>query len=136
MRLSSLFLLFVAPPAADAPLSLPSNAVVLVVAGWCAPCRGELVRLDDLAAAARPRNLLVAPLDDGASTRTMMAGVPAARRWTLAPAQRLRLAALVHTRSAGLPYAFATDGQGQRCADLAGGLDAPRTRALVARCLP
>lgn len=135
MRLSSLFLVPLLV-AADAPLPLPETAVVLVVAGWCAPCRAELAQLDAIAAAARPRTLLVAALDDGASTRAMMAGVPAERRWLLAPAQRAGLATLVYARSAGLPYAFATDAHGARCADLAGGLDAPRTRTLISRCAP
>jgi hypothetical protein len=139
MRLSRLFAAGLAGlvlPAADAPLALPREAVVLVVAGWCAPCRGEIARLASIAQAARPRTVLVAALDDQPSTRTMLAGVPAAHRWQLGRADRDRLGTAVFARSAGLPYAFATDARGARCADFSGGLDAPRTRALVARCDP
>lgn len=137
MRLSTLFAAAVAlVAAADAPLALPPAAVVLVVAGWCAPCRGELARRAELEAAAAPRMLRVVALDDARSTREMIAALPSAAVWRLSPADRIRLADLVYARSAGLPYAFATDARGQRCADLAGGLDPARTRALVARCPP
>lgn len=135
MRLSTLFrgvpLLLVAA----APIA-PPRALVLVVAGWCAPCRGELARLAELAAAAQPLTLRVVALDDARSTRELMATVPAPIAWRLSPADRARLADAVYARSAGLPYAFATDASGSRCADTAGGLDAAKTRALVARCAP
>lgn len=136
MRLSTLFAcLLAAAPAAGMPAA-PPHAVVLVVAGWCAPCRAELARRAEIEAAAAPRTLRIVALDDTASTRAMLAGLPPSAMWRLTPADRVRLADSVYARSAGLPYAFATDPRGQRCADLAGGLDAPRTRALVARCPP
>ena len=122
--------------AADAPLVAPADAVVLVVAGWCAPCRAELADLKAIAAAARPKAVRVAALDDLPSTRAMLAGVPEAQRWSLGPRDRARLAEAVFARSAGLPFGFATDARGRWCADRAGGADAVRTRQLVARCAP
>lgn len=142
MRLSTLFgagpaavFLFAAAPA-ERPLAVPHDAVVLVVAGWCAPCRGELAQREQIAAAAAPRVVRIAAIDDSPSTRAMVAAVPAWAVWHLTPGERLALADAVNARSAGLPYAFATDARGRRCADLAGGLDAARTRTLVARCPP
>lgn len=135
MRLSTLFRVLPALAlAAAAGPAAPPASVVLVVAGWCAPCRGELARLGEIAAAAAPRTVRVAALDDARSTRAMLGGLPAGVEWRLAPAERRRFAEAVTGRSAGLPYAFATDARGERCAELAGGLDSSRTRALVARC--
>lgn len=139
MRLSSQIAVAMAGAllaAADAPLVAPADAVVLVVAGWCAPCRAELAGLHAIAAAARPKSIRVAALDDLPSTRAMLASVPMAQRWRLGPRDRARLAEAVFARSAGLPFAFATDARGGWCSDRAGGLDAPRTQQLVARCAP
>lgn len=119
-------------PAASSPW--PPNAVVLVVAGWCAPCHGEVQRLDAIADAAGGRQVRVVGLDLTAGTRALLARVSRARRWDPSPAERGALRDAVYARSAGLPYAVATDAAGQACADLTRGLDAARTRELVARC--
>lgn len=138
MRLSTLFAPIAALTlsAAAAPPLGPASAVVLVVAGWCAPCRDEIAHREAIAIAARPRVVRVVALDNARSTRAMLAGVPVWAVWNLTPSERLRLAEAVFSRSPGLPYAFATDAAGRRCADVAGELDAAHTRALVARCAP
>lgn len=120
---------------AAAPVA-PPRAVVLVIAGWCAPCREELAHRAELAVAAAPRVVRVVGIDDSRSTRAMLAALPRWAVWHLDPAERARLAEAVFARSPGLPYAFATDAQGARCADVAGELNAAHTRALVARCAP
>lgn len=114
----------------------PASAVVLVVAGWCAPCREEIAHREAIAVAAAPRVVRIVAIDDPKSTRAMMAGLPRWAIWTLSPAERLRFADAVFARSAGLPYAFATDANGKRCADFSGELDPVKARALVARCAP
>lgn len=137
MRVSTLF----APIAAlvlvgaSAPTAPPS-AVVLVVAGWCAPCHQEIAHREAIAVAAQPRVVRIVAIDDAASTRAMLASLPGWAVWKLTTSERLRLADAVFARSPGLPYAFATDAAGRRCADVAGELDPAHTRALVARCAP
>lgn len=122
-----------APPAET---SLPARAIVLVVAGWCAPCHGEIARLGEIASAAPGRSIRVTGLDRGAATRAMLAKVPPQHRWEPDSAVIARLRAQVFDRSAGLPYAIATDGEGRPCADLTLPLDRERTRDLVLRCTP
>lgn len=122
--------------AASGAPAAPPSAVVLVVAGWCAPCREELAARETIAVAAEPRVVRVVAIDDARSTRAMLAGVPPWAVWKLTPAERMRLAEAVFARAPGLPYAFATDAAGRRCADVAGGLDPAHTRALVRRCSP
>lgn len=137
MRLSTLF----APIAAltltaAVPPAAPPSAVVLVVAGWCAPCHDEIAQREAIAIAAQPRVVRIVAIDDAKSTRAMLASLPVWAVWKLTPSERLRLADAVFARSPGLPYAFATDAAGRRCADVAGELNPAHTRALVARCAP
>lgn len=121
-----------AAPAVEPPW--PSDAVVLVIAGWCAPCHREVTQLDAIAAAAGGRRVQVIGIDQSPGTRALLARVPAARRWLPSPAERSALREAVYAASAGLPYAVATDRRGRVCADARLGLDAARTRALVAQC--
>lgn len=112
----------------------PPDTVLLLVAPWCAPCYGELSRLDEIGAAAKPRAVRVMLIEDGPRARAMVRGVPAERLWTLSP-QRMRQArADLLEQAAGLPYSVVTDADGAICAGQGGGLDRERTRALVTRC--
>jgi len=120
---------------AAAPASpLPSDTVLLLVAPWCAPCYGELARIEALSVAARPRALQVMLMDDGARARAMVRRVPPALRWEPEPATLREARAMVAERSAGLPYSVATDDTGRICAEQHGGLDPDRVRSLGARC--
>lgn len=121
-----------AAPPVDPPW--PPDAVVLVIAGWCAPCHREVAQIDDIAAAAGGRQVQVIGIDQSPGTRALLARVPAARRWLPSPVERNVLRDAVYAASAGLPYAVATDRRGRVCADARLGLDAARTRALVAQC--
>lgn len=112
----------------------PANAVVLVVAGWCASCHEELTRLDAIVPAADGRRVLVVGLDNSPGTQAMLHRVPPAMRWQPGPSGRSALRNAVYTASAGLPYAVATDPHGRVCADLTLPLDPARTRALTMRC--
>lgn len=112
----------------------PPDTVLLLIAPWCAPCYGELARLDEIGAAAKPRAVRVMLIEDGPRARAMVRSVPAERLWTLSP-QRMRQARSdLLERAAGLPYAVVTDADGAICAGQGGGLDRERTRALVVRC--
>ena len=126
--------LALAGSAAEAPTSFPANAVLLFVADWCAPCHGEVARLDEIAGAARPRRVLVIGMDAGASRGRLAASVPDPHRWRPDPEALRRLRAAVSAASAGLPYSVATDARGRACADSWLSLTAARTRALVAAC--
>ena len=112
----------------------PRNALVLFVAPWCAPCYGELARLDDIAAAARPRQVRVLLVEEGARASAMVRTVEASRRWALPAREMRRVRADVWLRTGGLPYSVATDDEGRICAEQKGGLDPARTRQLVERC--
>lgn len=128
--------MLVASSAAGAGASIyPPDTVLLLVAPWCAPCYGELARLDEIAAAAIPRAVRVMPIEDGARAIAMVREVPADRLWTVSP-QRMRQArADLLEQAVGLPYAVVTDAGGAVCAGQGGGLDRERTRALVGRCV-
>jgi hypothetical protein len=114
--------------AADDPL--PPDALVLLVASWCAPCHEQLTRLDALAAAARPRRLVVAAVDDGPRTTAMVKDVPAPMLLRLRPRGWLRLPA----GAPGLPFAILTDRQGQPCATTGRAVMPTDVTALAARC--
>lgn len=120
--------------AADAPPRYPSDTVLLLVAPWCAPCHGEIARLDTIAAAARPRAVRVFMVEDGAPARAMWRSVPDAYRWTPPAGEERRYRSDALARAAGLPFGIATDAQGRVCAMRSGGLDAARVAALVAAC--
>jgi thiol-disulfide isomerase/thioredoxin len=136
-RLATAFLLGALASGAEAaePILLyPKNTLLLLVAPWCAPCYGELARLDDIAAAARPLQVRVLLVDDGIRARAMVRGVPSSHRWEPAADEMRRVRADLWTRTRGLPYTVVTDRHGKICAEQKGGLDPARTRALVERC--
>jgi thiol-disulfide isomerase/thioredoxin len=122
---------------ADTPVGeprYPPRAVIMPVASWCAPCRGELARLDEIAAAAGGRAIRILAIDDSAATVRMLRLVDPALVWRPDVAERVRLRAALLARTAGLPYAVATDVRGAVCAEENGALDAARTAALTHRC--
>lgn len=112
----------------------PANSVLLLVAPWCAPCHGELARLGEIAAAARPRRVRVFMVEDGARARAMWARVPEGYRWTPPDGEARRFRADALGRAVGLPFSMATDARGRICAARGGGMDAARVAALVAAC--
>lgn len=112
----------------------PENALVLFVAPWCTPCYGELARLDDIAAAARPRQVRVLLVEDGVRGRAMIRNLEPSHRWEPPASEMRRIRANMWRRTAGLPYSVATDERGRICAEQKGGLDPARTRQLVERC--
>lgn len=126
-----------AAPLATAPAEQPvwpADAMVLVVAGWCAPCHAEIARIDEVARAAGGRRVVVVGLDATAGTQALLARLPAGRRWEPSPVQRRRLREAVYAASAGLPYAVVTDADGRVCAEAMRALDADHARALVRSC--
>ncbi|VVS98727.1 conserved exported hypothetical protein [Sphingomonas sp. EC-HK361] len=123
-----------APAAADAPLRYPPATIVMFVAGWCAPCHGEIARLDDITAAARPFAVGVTVLDESAAGRAMMRAVPRDQLLMFPPEKRRQIEARLFRDSAGLPYSIAIDESGRVCADRRDGLDAAKARAMVAAC--
>ncbi len=120
------------PRAGEPPY--PPRAIVILVASWCAPCRGELARLGEIAAAAGDRSIRVLAIDDSAATARMLRLVNPMLVWRPDAAQRARVRAALLARTAGLPYAAATDARSAICAEENGGLDRVLTAALVRRC--
>jgi len=121
------------PPSTAA--TLPPDTLLLLVAPWCAPCWGELARLDGLVAAAAPLEVRVLSMEDGSRARAMVASLPEMRRWTPAISEREAVRAALWARTPGLPFSVATDRRGKICAEQGGGLDGPRVRALVQTCV-
>lgn len=108
--------------------------MLLVVAPWCAPCHGELARLDAITAAAAPRSVRVFLADRGPKAEAMVRGLAPDRRWQ-PPRDGWRHARDdLMARTPGLPFSVVTDAAGAICAQTGGGLDAPKMRVLVARC--
>lgn len=122
-----------AAAAVEAP-RYPPDAVLLFVASWCAPCHAELTRLPEIRAAARPLRVLVVPFDSGPATQAMLRGVAPAERWQPEGAERRSMETALYAETAGLPFALVTDRHGRRCAAWRAGLDAARTRTLIAAC--
>ncbi|SEK97681.1 hypothetical protein SAMN05216382_1229 [Sphingomonas palmae] len=119
-------------PVRDDP-RLPPRSVIVLVASWCAPCRGELLRLDTIAPVIGGRALRVLAIDDSAATARMLRVIDPARVWR--PDTRVdHVRALLLARTAGLPFSVVSDGRGVVCAQENGGLDAHRAAALVQRC--
>jgi thiol-disulfide isomerase/thioredoxin len=119
--------------AAETP-AFPRDAVVLFVADWCAPCRGEVARLPEIAAAAAPRRVLVASADPPARAARLLRGVPAEQRWAPNPDTYRQVRRDLLDLYPGLPLSLVTDVAGRRCATGRLPLDAARTRALLAAC--
>ena len=113
----------------------PADTILLFVAAWCAPCRGELARLDAIADAARPRPVRVVLLDDTKAGREMLRGIDPGRRWDPDRATQRRIDADLSAATAGLPYAMLTDADGLPCADRRGTLDVGRIRLLIETCV-
>ena len=112
----------------------PAESILLFVASWCAPCHGELARLDAIGRGAQPYRVLVVPFDDSRATRGMLERVPLAQRWQPDRGTQRRLAAEVAHRSAGLPFSLALDRDAQICAAHAQALDTASAAAMVAAC--
>mgnify|MGYP001806553564 CR=1 FL=1 len=129
MILAALAALGAAPPP-----SLPPKTVLLLVADWCAPCRGELARLDQLAAAAQPYAVRVLLVDDTRGGRRMLAALPDTRRWSPEDAARTATLAALLTNTAGLPHSVAIGRDGRVCGEVSGGLWPAGANGLVARC--
>ena len=125
LRYAAATLLVGAAPAAP----LPPDTLVLAVASWCAPCRGELARLDEIVAAAGATEVRVLPIDRSAATAAMLRGIDPRRIWRSAAAADAVLA-----ETGGLPFSVMTDNRGRRCAAHARPLDAAAVRAMRARC--
>lgn len=115
-------------------MKYPSNAVLMLVAPWCAPCYGELARIEEIAAAAKPKSVRVLMIDDGPAARAMVRGIDPSRIWGLSTQRMRPVRQALLARTPGLPYSVATDGDGLVCATYGGGLNAVTTRALVERC--
>ena len=128
--LSALALAAAPAPAADAP-EWPADAVLLFVAGWCAPCHAELAEVAELSTAAAPRRLLVVPADRSRTTAAMVAPLGEARVWRDAAAVR-RIGSGAY--GAGLPVTLVTDAEGRVCAEHRRVLRPGDLAALAARC--
>ena len=112
----------------------PSDTVLLLIAPWCAPCYGELARLDEIAAAAGPRAVRVMLIEDGPRATAMVRALRPEQVWTASPRQMRQARADLLERAVGLPYSIVTDARGAVCAGQGGGLDRARTALLVKRC--
>lgn len=122
------------PVMAEPALRYPPDTLLLLVAPWCAPCHGELARLDAIVAAARPLTVQVVAIEDNPRARAMVGGVAPRRRWTPPEDDARRYRADLMARAAGLPFSVATDAAGHVCAGVGGGLNDARIAALLARC--
>ena len=112
----------------------PRDAIILFVAAWCAPCRGEISRIDSLMQEAAPRRLMVFPVDEGGRSAAMLRDVPARAVWRLPADEAARVRQDLFRRTAGLPYSLATDAQGRPCAATSRGLDAASLRLMKREC--
>lgn len=128
--LSALALLAAPAPAAEEP-EWPADAVLLFVAGWCAPCHAELKEVAALGEAAQPRRLLVVPADRSRATAAMVAPLAEGLVWRDAAAVR-RIGSGAF--GAGLPVTLVTDARGAVCAEHRRVLRPADLATLVARC--
>jgi thiol-disulfide isomerase/thioredoxin len=119
---------------APAEPALPSRAVLLFVAGWCAPCQAELQQLPQITEAARPFRVLVVPVDRGRRVERMLESVPTAQRWRPEGATWTRVQADLLSQTAGLPYSVVLGADGEPCGSSRRGLDSRRVAELVAHC--
>ncbi|WBH17873.1 TlpA family protein disulfide reductase [Sphingomonas radiodurans] len=123
------------PAMAEPPAHYPERTILLLVASWCAPCRGEIARIEEIATAARPFAVRVLLVDDTRASQRMIAALPATRRWSPDPDHVAAVRAGLLARTPGLPYSVAFDRQGRLCADRRGGLNPEQAKLIVARCL-
>lgn len=113
----------------------PANAIVLFVASWCAPCHAELRALPEIAAAAAPMRVFVAPVDNMRATARMMARVPADRQWRMPPAVATAAMRRLAGGAPGLPTSVAVDPAGKVCAVVRKPLSAEVAAVVRGRCL-
>lgn len=123
-----------AAPAHGGDTVYPADSVLLFVAAWCAPCHAELKRLDEIEAAAWPKAVRVVPFDDDPRTEAMLRATNPRLLWR--PTKRMwgDIRQDLSSRTSGLPFSLATDKQGEPCSESRYGLDAARTRTLIAQC--
>lgn len=115
------------------PAIMPSPAIILFYANWCAPCRVEIRSIDDLARAASPVPVIVVPWDAEARTRQALRNVaPAYLRYATGGAYRLMVK--LAGPSGGLPVAVALDTEGKPCNIRRQALEASTVKAFLNRC--
>lgn len=115
--------------AAHAPL--PSRALVLFGAQWCAPCRAELAQLVPIGDALGGEHRIVLAWLDRAP---VIASAP--RATTVTPAQATAMAEPLLAQAHGLPFAVMTDDAGAVCALVRGPVHPADIAALRTRCAP
>lgn len=123
-----------AAPANGGGTVYPADSLMLFVAAWCAPCHAELRRLDEIEAAAGPKTVRVVAFDDDPRTEAMLRVVSPRLLWRPTKQMWVRIHEDLSPRTAGLPFSLATDEQGRPCGESRQGLDAARTRTLIAAC--
>lgn len=137
MIMAGFFSIFPAPSRAETLPEPPPDAVLMFVAAWCAPCLTELARFDALAAAARPRRLMIVAVDEGPRSREMTRRFANGQKLVVAPQEAwAMLRRLSGGRGTGLPYAVMTDGRGRPCATRNQGLTEGGLQAMAANCGP
>jgi hypothetical protein len=116
---------------------MPSNALILFGAHWCAPCTGELHDLAEISAAVaalrpagHPPQIVLAWID---RPLHIAAAEPRAIV-VLAPTVAQTLAESPLATARGLPFTVATDARGKICALHRGPLRADMIAGLWARC--
>jgi hypothetical protein len=110
------------------------QTLTLFVASWCAPCRAELARLDEITRAAAPRKVRVIAIDDRAATVRMLAGVPSGQRLSMSPKVASGLMRRLAGNAPGLPLSVMTDTAGRPCAVHRRPLTADEVATMTLRC--
>ncbi len=110
--------------------AMPRPGVVLLWASWCVPCREELKRLPELAAAASPLPLSLLALDPPAAARAALDGVDVASFADDRPPAHV----LADWGGTALPLAVALDRHGRVCGRKHGLLGTDQLRAWAKPC--
>lgn len=119
---------FMLQGAAPPPI-YPPRTLILFVASWCAPCRGELRQIDTIAAAASPLDVRVTPVDRSNATAAMLRDVLPMHIWRSA-----RAVNAFAQQTGGLPFSVMTDADGEPCATNDRALNAAAVQAMRRRC--